>query len=338
MKEPPAPNERHHAFWLVPILAASILLGVLASESQPQRKVARIGYLDGGSPTPEFLPFLEAFRRGLRELGYIEGQNLAIEYRWAEGRYERLPELAAELVRLRVDIIVVGIAQAARAAKQATTTIPIVMVAVIDPVGFGLVKSLARPGGNITGLSSLNPEMVAKHLELLKETIPRVSRVAVLWNAANPVEVRLWRARKAAAQALGLRLIDVEVQTPDDFAAAFSVIARERPEAMLLVGDPLILGQRRPIVEFAEKHRLPIISDVAEFPHVGGLMSYGVHLPDLFRRAPAYVDKILKGTKPANLPVEQPTRFEMVVNLKTARALGLTIPPSVLIRADQVIR
>ena len=338
MKEAGGQNGRHQGFWLASVLALSILLGAAASESQPPGKIARIGYLDGGSPTPEFLPFLEAFRRGLRELGYIEGQNLAIEYRWAEGRYERLPELAAELVRLRVDIIVVGIAQAARAAKQATTTIPIVMVAVIDPVGFGLVKSLTRPGGNITGLSSVNPEMVAKHLELLKETVPRVSRVAVLWNAANPVEVRLWRARKAAAQALGLRLIDVEVRTPDDFAAAFSVIARERPEAMLLVGDPLILGQRRPIVEFAEKHRLPIISDVAEFPHVGGLMSYGVHLPDLFRRAPAYVDKILKGTKPANLPVEQPTRFEMVVNLKTARALGLTIPQSVLIRADQVIR
>ncbi len=323
---------------IILILALGILLVPLTSESEQATKVSRIGYLDGGWPTPEFLHLLEAFKHGLRQFGYSEGQNIAFEPRWAEGRYDRLPDLAAELVRLKVDVIVASISQAARAAKQATARIPIVMVAVVDPVGFGLVKSLARPGGNITGLSNLNPDLVAKHLELLKETVPRVSRVAVLWNAANPIEVRLWKSRQAAAQALGLRLVPVEVRSPDDFAGAFSAMTRERPEALHLLGDPLILGHRRQVVEFATKHRLPIISDISEFTEAGGFMSYGVNLPELFRYSARFVDKILKGAKPGDLPVEQPTRFELVINLKTAKALGLTIPQSVFIRADQVIQ
>ena len=320
------------------ILALGILLVPLGSESEQPTKVPRIGFLDGGWPTPEFLHLLEAFRQGLRLFGYSEGQNIVIEHRWAEGRYDRLPGLVAELVDLKVDIIVAGIAQAARASKQATTRIPIVMVSAVDPVGFGLVNSLARPGGNITGLSNLSPELTAKHLELLKETVPGVSRVAILWNAANPIEIRLWRARQAAARALGLTLLPVEVRSPDDFASAFSAMTRERPGALHVHADPLILGHRRQVVEFATKNRLPIVSDVREFTDAGGLISYGVHLPDMYRRAASFVDKILKGTKPSDLPVEQPTRFEVVINLKTAKALGLTIPQSVLIRADHFIQ
>lgn len=318
-------------------LALGILLVPPALESRQPTKIPRIGYLDGGWPTPEFLHLVEAFRQGLRQFGYSEGQNIAIEYRWAEGKYERLPDLAAELVRLKVDIIVAGIAQAARAARQATPRTPIIMVAVVDPVGFGLVKALARPGENITGLSNLSPELAAKHLELLKQTVPKISRVAVLWNAANPIEVRLWRARQAAARALGLTLISVEVRGPQDFSAALSAMASERPEALHLLGDPLILGHRSQIVEFAARHRLPIVSDVSEFTEAGGLMSYGVHLPDLFRTAARFVDRILKGEKPGDLPVEQPIRFILTINLKNARALGLTIPPSVLVLADRVI-
>lgn len=320
------------------ILALGILLLPSPCHSQQTVKVTRIGYLDGGWPTPDFAHFLEAFRQGLRQFGYNEGQNITIEYRWAEGRYDRLPELAAELVRLNVDLIVATIPPAARAAKQATTRIPIVMVAVIDPVGFGLVKSLARPGGNITGLSNLNPELAAKHLELIKEIVPTVSRVAVLWNATNPIEVRLWRARQAAARVLKLTLVPVEVRSPDDFASAFAAMAQERPGALQVLGDPLILGHRKRVIEVATKQRLPIVSDVSEFTEVGGLVSYGVHLPDLFRQSARFVDKILKGVKPSDLPVEQASRFELVINLKTAKALGLTIPPSVLIRADQVVQ
>ena len=321
------------------LVAAALGTFVLTShvESTKPPKVPRLGYLDGGWPTPEFQHLLDAFRHGLRELGYREGQSIAIEYRWAEGRYERLPQLAGELARLNVDVIVAGVAQAARAAKQATRDIPIVMVAAVDPVGFGLVKGLARPGENVTGLSNLSPELTAKHLELLKETAPRISRVAVLWNAANPVEVRLWRARQVAARALGLTLIPVEVRSPDDLAPALSKI-KGRPQAVHLSADPLLLGQRSEIIAFAAKHRLPIVSDASEFTEAGGLMSYGVHLPDLFRRSARFVDKILKGEPPSDLPVEQPTRFELVVNLRTAKALGLTISPSVLVLADRVIK
>lgn len=321
---------------ILAVLAFAVISVPLTSEAQTPDMV-RIGFLDGGSPTPESARLLDAFRQGLGQFGYRDGRNLAIEYRWAEGRYELLPGLATELVQRRVRVIVVGIAQAARAAKEATTSIPVVMVAVDDPVGFGLVQSLARPGGNVTGLSTLSPELAAKQLELLTEAAPKISRVAVLWNAANPVEVRLWRARQAAARVLGLTLVPVEVRSPDGFPTAFSVMAKERPSALHVHGDPLMLSHRRQIVEYAEKNRLPMISNVTEFAEEGGLMSYGAPLPDLFRRAATYVDKILKGAKPADLPIEQPTKFELVVNLRTARALGLAIPPSLLLRADQII-
>jgi len=321
-------------FLAAALVAFSLLL---PAESQKPTKVPRIGYLDGGWPTPEFQHLLDAFRHGLRAFGYRDGQNIAIEYRWAEGRYERLPQLAGELALQKVDIIVTGVAQAARAAKQATRDIPIVMVAAVDPVGFGLVKGLARPGENITGLSNLSPELAAKHLELLKETAPRISRVAVLWNAANPIEVRLWRARQAAARVLGLTLVSVEVRSSDDLALALSRMIKERPEALHVLGDPLLLGNRIRITAFAAQNRLPIVSDASEFTEAGGLMSYGVHLPDLFRSSARFVDKILKGEKAADLPVEQPTRFELVINLKTAKTLGLSISPSVLVLADRVV-
>lgn len=348
MKRPPAPDRPkkmlpeaqkrvRRALSILPLVALATFFLPSPVESQRPPKVRRLGYLDGGWPTPEFQHLLDAFRHGLREFGYSEGQNIAIEYRWAEGRYERLPQLAGELVRLKVDIIVAGVAEAARAAKQATRDIPIVMVAAVDPVGFGLVKGLARPGENITGLSNLSPELAAKHLELLKETAPRISRVAVLWNAANPIEVRLWRARQVAARALGLTLIPVEVRSSDDLVTALSSMIKEKPEALHLFADPLLLGHRSQIIAFAAKHQLPIVSDASEFTEAGGLMSYGVHLPDLFRSAARFVDKILKGEQPSDLPVEQPTRFELVINVKTAKTLGLMISPSVLVFADRVI-
>jgi putative ABC transport system substrate-binding protein len=241
------------------------------------------------------------------------------------------------LARLKVDIIVAGVAQAARAAKQASGTIPIVMVAAVDPVGFGLVQGLARPGENVTGLSDLSPELTAKHLELLKDTAPKISRVAVLWNAANPIEVRLWRARQVAAQALGLTLIPVEVRSSDDLEPALATMIEGRPEALQLYADPFLLGNRGKIIAFAAKNRLPIVSDSSEFTAAGGLMSYGVRLSDLFRSAARFVDKILKGKRPSSLPVEQPTHFDLVINLRTARTLGIVISPSVLVLADRVV-
>ena len=326
---------------VVLLLALGTVVLPAPADAQSAPRVPRLGYLDGGWPSAEFQHLLEAFRLGLRDLGYREGRSIAIEYRWAEGRYERLPQLASELAGLRVDVIVAGVAQAARAAKQATRDIPIVMVAAVDPVGFGLVKGLARPGENVTGLSNLSPELTAKHLELLKEIAPKITRVAVLWNATNPVEVRLWRARQAAARSLGVTLIPVEVRGPDDLALALSSIKesgiKERPEALHLSADPLLLGQRDRILAFATSRRLPIVSDASEFTDAGGLMSSGVHLPDLFRRAARFVDKILRGEPPDHLPVEQPTRFELVLNLRTAKRLGLTISPSVLALADRVV-
>jgi putative ABC transport system substrate-binding protein len=324
-------------------LGVSLLLApaalFVASPARPQSpaRVARLGYLDSGWANPESQSLLDAFRRGLRELGYTEGRNLAIEYRWAEGRYERLPELARELAGLKLDVLVVGEAQAARAARRATRELPIVMVAAVDPVGFGLVKSLARPGENLTGLANLSPELTAKHLELLKETAPAISRVAVLWNAANPIEVRLWRARQVAARALGLSLISIEVRSPDDLAPELAGVIVQSPQALHLFADPVLHGRRGEITAFAAKHRLPIVCDASDVTDAGGLMSYGVYLPDLFHRAARFVGRILKGRHPSELPVEQPTRFELVINLRTARSLGLAISPSILVLADRVI-
>ncbi len=315
-------------------ITAGLLAAPLAAEAQEAGKVARIGVLNSGSPPA---PFVESFKQGLRELGYVEGRNISIEYRWAEGRDERLPGLAADLVRLRVDVIVAS-SQAAVAAKQATTAIPIVMPIITDPVRLGLVASLARPAGNATGFATQNDELPGKWMELVKETLPKVSRVAVLFQPTYDGGVQL-KASEAAARSLGVRLQALKVERPDDFVTAFAEVQKNRAEALIVSSSGLFYVHRTRLVEFAAKHRVPTIYHQSEFVvGSGGLMSYGPDFHDLFRRSATYVDKILKGAKPGDLPVQQPTKFELVINLKTAKALGLTIPPSLLSRADEVIQ
>jgi ABC-type uncharacterized transport system substrate-binding protein len=318
-------------------VALALLAAPLGAEGQPAGKIYRIGYLAGGSP--ERRPrLLAAFRQGLRDLGWVEGQNIIIEYRYAEGRSERLPDLAAELVRFKVDTIVAPTIQDATAAKNATGTIPIVMVAVTHPVGTGLIASLARPGGNVTGLSfSVGVETYGKGLQLLKETVPKVRRVAILWNPANPASRLAIREVNVAARSLGVQLQLLEARGPSEFDGAFAVMAKERPGALLVVSDTLFILHRTRLADLAARNRLPAAYGAREYVDAGGRMAYGASLPDLWRRAATYVDKILKGAKPGDLPVEQPTKFELVINLKTAKALGLTIPQSVLGRADEVI-
>ena len=318
-------------------LALVVLAAPLAAEAQAPAKFPRIGYLNVLSPTDN-AHTLEAFRQGLRELGYVEGQNIAIEYRFAEGRPERLPALAAELVRLKVDVIVTGPPPAPEAAKQATSTIPIVFAVTGDPVAEGLVASVARPGGNITGLASISGELVGKQLELLKEVAPKISRVAVLQNPSNNAHPAVLRQADGAARTLGLQLHILQARTPAEVEAAFAAMRRQRAGGVLVLRDPLFFAQRTQIVALAAKSRLPAVYGNREHAEAGGLMAYGANAPLMFRRAATYVDKILKGAKPADLPVEQPTRFELVINLKTAKALGLTIPQAVLVRADQVIQ
>jgi putative tryptophan/tyrosine transport system substrate-binding protein len=307
-------------------------------EAQQPKKVARIGILRPDSPPPNVSEVLVAFLGGLRDLGYIEGQDISIEYRWAEGRYERLPDLAAELVRLKVDVILTTATPATNAARQATKTIPIVFVNVSDPVASGLVASLARPGGNITGLTNIASNLSGKQLELLKESVPGATRVAVLWNSASQAAVPLLKETEAAARALKVRLQPHEVKDPKDLDSAFSAITRGRPNALFALADPMLSTYRSRIADFAVRGRLPSIYWLSSFVVVGGLMSYGPSIADMGHRAATYVDKILNGTKPANLPVEQPTKFELVINLKTAKQIGLTIPQSVLYRADRVIK
>jgi len=319
-------------------LALALLAAPLAVDAQQPGNSYRIGYLGTSPPsTPDSLRNVEAFRQGLGELGWVEGKNIVIEWRYSAGRGERFPDLAAELVRLKVNLIVAVAAPATHASKQATTTIPIVGIALSDPVGQGLVASLARPGGNVTGLATLFPELAAKRLKLLKETLPGVSRVAVLWNAANPGNVLQIGETKVAAQTLGLRLQSVEVRGPEDFQGAFAAMIRGRPEALVSLADPLIFTYQTQIVDFAAKSRLPAMHPFRESVEAGGLMAYSVNIPDMFRRAATYVDKILRGAKPGDLPIEQPTKFEFVINIKTAQALGLTIPQALLLRADQVV-
>ncbi len=334
---------RHSALVVTLVLSFGILLAPLAAGAQQAGKVWRIGYLGSTPPTtPEVVRNLEAFRQGLRERGWVEGQNIVIEYRWAEGRVERFPSLAADLVSLRPDLLVTVTTPGARAAKQATSTIPIVMVYVIDPIGQGLVASLARPGGNITGQTFVvGPEIVGKQLELLKEVVPRVSRVAALWHPgayAERTRRDMLKETEVAARALGVQLQLVEVRGSSDLDSAFSAMTRDHAGAFIVLSSPMLYREHRRIVDLAAKHRLPAIFAWREPVDAGGLMAYAVNAPDMFRRAAVYVDKILRGTKPADLPVEQPTRFELVINLKTAKALGLTIPQSVLIRADEVIQ
>ena len=327
------------------VLALFLLLGLLfvvvpAADAQQAVKVYRIGML--WTPSPDF-PLLQAvldeFRHGLREHGYTEGQNIALEHRYARGKMDLFPELVAELVRFRVDVIVAPSPTAALAAKQATTTIPVVMAAgPPDPVAFGLVASLARPGGNITGLTLfVGPEIVGKSLELLKEAVPKVSRVAVLWNPANAVHPLLFKEIEVAARSLGLQLQILEARGPDAFDSAFAAMTRERTGALFVLSDGMFLFNRTRLAELAAKHRLPAIYGLREHVEAGGLMAYAPSLADLYRRAATYVAKILKGAKPGDLPVEQPTKFELVINIKTAKALGLTIPQSMFIRADKLI-
>jgi putative ABC transport system substrate-binding protein len=318
-------------------LTGSLLAAPRAAEAQQAAKVPRIGYL---ALNPTANPHLhEAFRQGLRDLGYVEGRNVVIEYRDAEGKPERLPALAAELVALKVDVLVAQPTVTALAAKRATRTIPIVFP-VAEPVTSGLVTSLARPGGNITGLSSLAPEMGGKALELLKQAVPGVIRVAVLWDPGafpDGTTKELRKEVEGAARALGVRLQFIEARGPEDFDRAFSEVTRARAGALTVLGGSMFFSQRRRLVDLAAKNGLPVVYPARESVEAGGLMAYGPSVPDLFRRAATYVDRILKGAKPGDLPVEQPTQFELVINLKTAKALGLTIPPSLLQRADQVI-
>ncbi len=295
----------------------------------------RIAFLATGSPA-QADPNIGTFRQGLRALGYGD-EDIAIEIRYADGKAERLPDLAAELVHLAPEVIVTGATPSAQAAKQATATIPIVMVASGDPVGIGLVASLAHPGGNVTGLSTVAPEMAGKWLDLLKTAIPGAERIAFLFNPGNSQQVPLLQVAQQAARTLRTELLPVEARTRDEIDGAFATMARGRAEALIVTGEPIFYFEKTRIVELAASHKLPAIHQWREFATIGGLMSYGPDLNDLLRRAATYVDKILKGAKPADLPVEQPTKFELVVNLKTARALGLTIPPVILAGADEVI-
>jgi putative ABC transport system substrate-binding protein len=320
------------------VVIAVVAVGVIAAAQQP-KKVPRIGYLSPLDPATEFARS-EAIRLALRELGYIEGQNIATEYRYAEGKLDRLPELVAELVRLKVDIIVAaGTDRVVREAKNATKTIPIVMGGGADPVEAGLVESLARPGGNVTGISNLGSELGGKRLALLKEAVPKVARVAVLYDPAIPSTVLdVKEALPVAARALGLTLQPWEVRSADDFDRVFAAMGKQRPDGLYVASGPLIRPNRKRIAGFTLKSRLPSMYYNREFVNAGGLMSYGADLADSYRRVAYYVDRILKGTKPADLPVEQPTKFEFVINLKTAKQIGLTIPPEMLARANRLIK
>jgi ABC-type uncharacterized transport system substrate-binding protein len=319
-------------------LTGGLLTAPTTVHAQPAEKVYRIGYLSAGSGTLSS-PYTTAFRQGLRELGWIEGQNIVIEFRSAEAQLDRLPTLAAELVRLKLDVIVATPTPAALAAKSATGTIPIVGVSLADPVGLGLIPSLARPTGNVTGVSySVGADIFGKDLELLKEVAPKVRRVAVLSNPDSPAQPLIINNIKGAARSLGLQLQLVEARGPGDFDRAFAAMARERAGALFVVTDPVFIPHRARLTSLAAQNRLPSIFTQRADVEAGGLISYGPSFADMYRRAATYVDKILKGARPANLPVEQPTKFELVVNLKTAKALGLHIPPSLLQRADEVIQ
>ena len=323
---------------LVWLLVTFFLANVCVAHAQQPTKIPRIGYLSGTSPSA-IVARTEAFRQGLRELGYVEGKNIVIEYRAAEGKLDRLPALAAELVRLKVDIIVTTGPSVTRAAKEATNTIPIVMTQDGDPVASGFVASLARPGGNVTGLSTLAPELSGKRLELLKETIPKLSRVAVFGTSTYPGNAQSLKEVELAAKAFGVKLQYLDILDPKDIETAFRAASKGRADAVLfMVAGGVAQAHRTEIVELAVKSRLPVMFDRSEFVEAGGLMFYGVNYNDLARRAATYVDKILKGRTPADLPVEQPVKFEFIISLKAAKQIGLTIPPNVLVRADRVIK
>jgi len=321
---------------LIIVVFASLLGVPLASLGQQPAKVARVGFLEASTPSA-IAARVEAFRQGLRDLGYVEGKNVVIEYRYAEGNFDRLPALAAELVRLNVNVIVTGGPTAIPAAKAATTAIPIVMAFDTDPVGSGFAASLAKPGGNITGLSTLAPELSAKQIELLKEIVPKLARVAVLGTASRPGSAHALREVENAAKALKVQVQFQDVVDPKGIDAAFLAARKSGADAVLVLGSPLFNANRTELTELASKSRYPVIYDRAEFVEAGGLMTYSVSLADLARRAATYVDKILKGAKPGDVPIEQPTKFDLVVNMKTAKALGIKIPNSVLAQATKVI-
>jgi putative tryptophan/tyrosine transport system substrate-binding protein len=324
---------------LIMTLILSLLAAPLVTVAQPAGKVHRIGWLSPGLPRPDRDPPVDAFRQGLRALGYVESQNLVIAYRGADGRIERLPDLAAELVQLQVEVIVAVGSAATRAAQHATRTIPTVMTGTPDPVGQGFVASLARPGGNITGLSNLLEELPGKRLEILKETVPHSARIAVLVNPANPTATALLHNLTVAAQELRLHLHVVELRRAEALDTAFAAMTHEGADALIVVSDPVLMdGLRGQVADLAAMRRLPAMYDWKMYVEAGGLMAYGPSLPDLHRRAAAYVDKILQGAKPADLPVERPTKFDLLINLKTAQALGITIPPHLLVLADEVIK
>jgi putative ABC transport system substrate-binding protein len=323
---------------LIITLALGILLAPLLAEAQQPKKIAKIGYLLPSTPAAT-AHLLEAFRQGMRELGYIEGKTVVLEIRYGEARFERLPELARELVGLKVDVIVTGTDVAIAAVKRETQTIPIVMGNSTDPVGTGFVASLARPGGNVTGVSSISPELSGKRLELLREVVPGLSRVAFLWNPDIRGAVLDYNETEGAARSLGMQVQSVEVVRAEDLDRAFSAITKDRAQALIMpAANPVGFANRGQIASFAQKNRLPSMYAQSEYVDAGGLMSYGPNTADLWRRAATYVDKILKGAKPADLPVERPMKFELVINLKKAKQIGLTIPPSVLVRADKVIK
>jgi putative ABC transport system substrate-binding protein len=319
------------------LLGAMLFALGSSAQAQQRSKISRVGYLSGNSPASESAR-TEAFGRGLRDLGYTEGKNILIEWRFADGKLDRLPALAAELVSLNVDVIVTGGTGATRPANEATSAIPIVMTQDADPVGNGFVASLARPGGNITGLSSLSPELSGKRLELLKEILPKLSRVAVLGTSTSPANAQSLRETKLAAGALAVKLQYLDVRGPRDIEGAFKSASTGVADAVVLLGGPVLASQRRQFPQLAVKNRVPAIYWRSDIVEAGGLISYSVSFTDLDRRAATFVDKILKGAKPADLPVEQPTKFELVINLKAAKQIGLTIPANVLVRADKVIR
>jgi putative ABC transport system substrate-binding protein len=313
-----------------------MLAAPIAAEAQQAARIPRIGVLHPGAPATSS-HFATAFSQGLRDHGYLEGQNIVVERRFAEAKAERIPDIAGELVRLKVDVIVTSTDVGIAAVKQQTQIIPIVMANSTDPVGIGFVASLARPGGNVTGLSSVSPELSAKRLELLKEAVPRLSRLAIVWNPDVRGAVLEYKETESAARSLHLQLQSVEVNRPDGFDRAFSALTTRRAEALIVASSPLAFRNRILIASLAQENRLPSIYGLREFADAGGLMAYGPNYAELWRRAAAYVSKILKGANPGQLPVEQPTTFELVINRKTAKALGLTIPPSLLRRAEQVI-
>jgi putative ABC transport system substrate-binding protein len=321
----------------ITVVGGSILVAPLAAEGQQAGNVYRIGILSGGWPEKS-APQIEAFLKSLHDMGWIDGQNLVIEWRSADGRTDRLGALAAELVRIKVDVIVTAASTPATvAAKRATTTIPVVMVAVGAPVENGLVASLARPGGNVTGSTTLGGEVASKRLDFVKALIPKATQVALLWNPDNPANAALYRELQQKARLAQLKLLSVEARHANEFDSGFAFLARQRPDALLLTGDPMHLAHVGRVIEFTAKQQLPAIYNIRESVLQGGLMSYGANQSDLYRRAATYVDRILKGAKPADLPVEQPTKFELLINLKTARALRLTIPQTLILQADQII-